>query len=1724
MTVPNFLRQMRRLSLPAFLALLAAPATQAGFTLNASPDVPSCGAHVAGSPCDSGGVASQSSGTGVTTGVGNPINIVNGNKYQKEVDLPPLPGELGLEIVRHYNSSAAMVVGQVGAGWRLSYETDLYVVGNSIQILQADGSRRIFARDAQQPGLCTPPDPAHGRVITRRTARGEEYTWEWSDGRKLLFNGQGKLEQIVAPSGAFVTLTRGPKGELLKVTDPQGRQLRLRYLEPALAKKHDRFAGVVAIDSPVGQFRYEHGSVVPDTVKADQQADPTQAPRLANLVKVSYPSHYDPARKPYPTADYGITVSAVSRIYHYDDPSPGHHAYLTGISVSGAGSDGKLVNERIATWGYRADGRAILSTHAGDVDKVTLDFIQPSLPGGKPGKTVLTDSLGRKTEYLHQVIAGEYRLLEVTGPGCASCGETNVRYGYDKRGHLIETSRLDAAGKAVATVRSERDRLGRVVKVSRIDYRNGKPQQPQLQSRYEYEGDRLQPALIARPSVVAGKEHQVQISYNDKEQMVRMTESGYSPIGDKGQLMNVAFAAQAGHAALLTRTTTYKYQVINGRSVLVEIDGPLKNGPKNTPEDSDITRAEWDKSGNHVVEWIGPGNVRSKVDYDPATGRLAQVTNAEGFSTRFTYNAFGQPAYISSTGPGWVRPQVRSFKYDAMGNPTESGWGSETDNSYQPQEKQAFDPAGRLLWKASALGVLEQRRYDTENNLLESGRYSSNMALVQRYAYDLYGRLAQTTNNRGMRVGITYDDQGRPESLTDSLGRLHRIERAHAVTTAAEKVRPHQLVDDFGRIVATLSPDSGATTRRFDEANRLIGNIDAQGNSAVYVHDAAGRILRQQIADKRTGKTDVTVWRYQGEHLVAIDHSTQSDQYQYDERGLLVVKTTKQKRSDGGAIISTTRYAYDEDGVLQSMTLPDGSRIEYERNGQGQVVAVKRSQIQTSWLRWLLPSRILVKNIERDVVGLKRYITANGIEVRYQRSREGVLARVAYRRTQISSNATSLHASGNALDLLGIASAHANETTGTPGTSPVSAASQPQLPGALGLPADANALIDHRYLWDAQGNLLHLQDRAGREGAANYAYDREDRLIAAVRTQEKAHETNRYFYDQQGRRALSQESVHDQGDLTSQTRKALYQQDTHRWLGEEQANASYDANGQPERIKDRKYVWDALGRLLEVRQQDRLLARYTYSYRGERIRKQTPGNVTHYLYEGNKLSAELDAQGKLTRQYVYLADQPIAVIDSIRGDVPDSQERGAVKRIMHDLGVAVEAWFANGERIVWLHTDHLGAIEAATGQDGRLLWRASYRPFGQADVSSSGFMLNLRLPGQYEDRETGLYYNARRYYDPETGRYLTPDPLGTPDGPNPYAYVKGNPLRYIDPSGLILFAFDGTGNDETDPNTLSNVVKFRDLYEDSNEKYYITGPGTRDPATGIENPPYKGGNPTDVAESFTGKERIAAMIDYLNQYSDTVDDATAFDIDVVGFSRGSAQARDFANQVVGNYQNGYYRYKDKQGDARCQKVNFRFMGLFDTVLSEHTGSYQLRIPDVFEYVAQAVALNEYRGNVVKFPLESIMGVPVSNDRTRIERGFLGSHSDIGGGFEQGDLSKVALVWMVDQAKAAGVKMSNPENIIIADPVLHDKSTNLLFGAPDGGPTVTSEDRDVRYMDGTIAKQRQANTFGMSWGDTTPFITYKADPNSIDNISGTVDMNAYLQWLNEHHYDIDMTVQ
>jgi RHS repeat-associated protein len=112
-------------------------------------------------------------------------------------------------------------------------------------------------------------------------------------------------------------------------------------------------------------------------------------------------------------------------------------------------------------------------------------------------------------------------------------------------------------------------------------------------------------------------------------------------------------------------------------------------------------------------------------------------------------------------------------------------------------------------------------------------------------------------------------------------------------------------------------------------------------------------------------------------------------------------------------------------------------------------------------------------------------------------------------------------------------------------------------------------------------------------------------------------------------------------------------------------------------------------------------------------------------------------------------------------------------------------------QLFFIYTDQLNTPRVITDQANKVVWRWDNNdPFGgnipDEDPDGDGikFICNLRFPGQYADRETGMNYNYFRDYDPNTGRYIQSDPVGLDGGINTYMYVLGNPLAKRDFFGL----------------------------------------------------------------------------------------------------------------------------------------------------------------------------------------------------------------------------------------------------------------------------------------------------------------------------------------------------
>ena len=100
-------------------------------------------------------------------------------------------------------------------------------------------------------------------------------------------------------------------------------------------------------------------------------------------------------------------------------------------------------------------------------------------------------------------------------------------------------------------------------------------------------------------------------------------------------------------------------------------------------------------------------------------------------------------------------------------------------------------------------------------------------------------------------------------------------------------------------------------------------------------------------------------------------------------------------------------------------------------------------------------------------------------------------------------------------------------------------------------------------------------------------------------------------------------------------------------------------------------------------------------------------------------------------------------------------------------------------------TDTGGRGQELLTEGGTIVWRGKQQLWGREEGRNRDDApdCRLRFPGQYEDAESGLYYNRFRYYDPDTAQYISADPTGVLGGINPYSYVK-DPLNWIDPLGL----------------------------------------------------------------------------------------------------------------------------------------------------------------------------------------------------------------------------------------------------------------------------------------------------------------------------------------------------
>lgn len=175
---------------------------------------------------------------------------------------------------------------------------------------------------------------------------------------------------------------------------------------------------------------------------------------------------------------------------------------------------------------------------------------------------------------------------------------------------------------------------------------------------------------------------------------------------------------------------------------------------------------------------------------------------------------------------------------------------------------------------------------------------------------------------------------------------------------------------------------------------------------------------------------------------------------------------------------------------------------------------------------------------------------------------------------------------------------------------------------------------------------------------------------------------------------------------------------------------------------------------------------YEHNGLGQRTAKTVLGTTTRYAYdEQGHLLGEYTAAGSPLREYVWLADTPVLLL--VHAASPPNSPPA----------------------VYFIHADQIDTPRIVQDNQYRNRWAWDPDGFGQLPPNDNpqglgSFTFNLRMPGQFFDAESGLYYNHFRDYDPQTGRYIESDPIGLAGGVNTYSYVEGDPIRAVDPYGL----------------------------------------------------------------------------------------------------------------------------------------------------------------------------------------------------------------------------------------------------------------------------------------------------------------------------------------------------
>jgi RHS repeat-associated protein len=850
------------------------------------------------------------------------------------------------------------------------------------------------------------------------------------------------------------------------------------------------------------------------------------------------------------------------------------------------------------------------------------------------------------------------------------------------------------------------------------------------------------------------------------------TINGYEGFDDRGNPSNVRLAVGTEEEQVIAYTYHPQLSQVLTRSE----PSVLGNGEKVTIWDYDD---DYDGIPNE-----NPKRLISQIFERGFTKNTAANIVPYEYVTVFTYNTKGQILTVDGPLPG--SDDTTAFAYDAA--------------------------TGDLLSVTRpVVGTSEFTEYDTAGRV---GRIVDVNGQARSFVYDGKGRVKKTLNSAdGSTVNIEYNLAGSPDSATDEdgipriyvydaiYGRLSRIvDRdgnyiAYAYDAQGNKTEMGKYdAADFrtsrkrwnyqhpvfpGRLWKEIRADNSFLTYDYDTSGNVFSVTDYEGQTTVYDYDVMnrlsaveqpGNVLTTYAYDKhgnlislKDGEDHQTAFIYDdmGRIISTASPDTGTIVYVYDAAGNQTEKTD--------AMGITTIYNYDSINRLMEIHFPDSAQdiiYTYDEGlyGRGFRTGMSDPSGSTAF-EYDKRGRLVGKTstVMGITYALTRTYTAGGrlSSMVYPGDRTVNYARYPNGKIQGVST-TSESITTTLID--NILYKPFGKPTGLTAATGGTVSNQSSDCDCLEA-ANPGEKMEQIYTYDENRNLTSIRGTNTPGFNQDFAYDPLNRLTNSTGT----YGTISYTYDKAQNRLTR--------TVDGQTETYTYAPGSNKLKeisGDKPISFSHDANGNTTVMGDKTIVYNHNNRILRAEEGGHVLGTYTYNGLGQRVSKLVDGVATifHYDFEGNVIG-ESSADGLFSNEYLYLGASRTAKVNVESGE------------------------------IFFYHNNYLGTPLLMTDDRGTVVWEATYKPFGEATVNPNCTVVNnFRFPGQYYDQETGLHYNYHRYYDPRSGRYLTPDPshsaqaeenntsflssfpLNSPFELNPYHYVRNNPLRLIDPKGL----------------------------------------------------------------------------------------------------------------------------------------------------------------------------------------------------------------------------------------------------------------------------------------------------------------------------------------------------